>query len=135
MDALNFSGTYPLTRLAVDDASLAGAQTLYGYSTLKPTSLKESAYPAVALSLVVENPSSDAVEAGEPVFSVYAFIYTPEYTRAHTRTRTRTRTRTHIRHQSACSTFSLDPLPARPSRSLGRAGFGALQHRCSRRAR
>ena len=61
--AVPISGTYPLTRLAVEDQTLAGSQTLYGYSTLKPTSLQESAYPAVALSLVVENPSSEAVDA------------------------------------------------------------------------
>lgn len=62
-DALTFSGTYPLTRLAIEDASLPGAAAVYGYSTLKPTSLKDSAYPAIALSLDVHNPTAAPMNA------------------------------------------------------------------------
>lgn len=40
VDALTFSGTYPVTRLGVTDASLNGKLSLYAYSTLKPTDLK-----------------------------------------------------------------------------------------------
>eukprot|EP01046_Picozoa_sp_COSAG06_P028483 COSAG06_NODE_2570_length_6648_cov_1.782257_2_plen_142_part_00 len=40
VDALTFSGTYPVTRLNVTDASLGAKMSVYGYSTLKPTDLK-----------------------------------------------------------------------------------------------
>ena len=40
VDALTFSGTYPVTRLNVADASLGAKMSVYGYSTLKPTDLK-----------------------------------------------------------------------------------------------
>ena len=40
VDALTFSGTYPVTRLNVGDASLGAKMSVYGYSTLKPTDLK-----------------------------------------------------------------------------------------------
>jgi len=49
VDALTFSGTYPVTRLSVTDASLPANLDVYGYSTIKPTDLKASAYPAVVL--------------------------------------------------------------------------------------
>jgi non-lysosomal glucosylceramidase len=63
VDALTFSGSYPLTRLVVEDESLttgaaeaAGLETrVFGYSTLKPTNLAESAYPALVLTLEVAN--------------------------------------------------------------------------------
>jgi hypothetical protein len=71
VDALTFSGSYPLTRLLVEDDTLTnpveymstadnivggGVETrVYGYSTLKPTDMKESAYPALALTLEVKN--------------------------------------------------------------------------------
>lgn len=62
VDALDFSGTYPLTRLRVSDVALPGVD-IFGYSTLKPTSLKESAYPAVVLTMQVTNPTSTAQNA------------------------------------------------------------------------
>ena len=71
--SLTFSGTYPVTRLVVgadtptrQQAPAAGggggAVTVaaMAYSTLKPTSLKDSAYPAIALSLTVNNPTAEA---------------------------------------------------------------------------
>ena len=63
VDALTFSGTYPATRLAVTDASLPAKLSVFGYSTLKPTDLKASAFPAVVLTLTVENTGASAVPA------------------------------------------------------------------------
>lgn len=64
VDSLTFSGTYPVTRLAVGDEALAAAElSVYGYSTLKPTSLADSAYPAVVLTLDVHNPGTAALDA------------------------------------------------------------------------
>ena len=67
VDAMTFSGTYPATRLQVSDAALtpeSGAKvSVFAYSTLKPTDLKASAYPAVVLSLSVENTGAAATEA------------------------------------------------------------------------
>ena len=40
VDALTFSGTYPVTRLNVTDTSFDAKMSVYGYSTLKPTDLK-----------------------------------------------------------------------------------------------
>eukprot|EP01043_Picozoa_sp_COSAG02_P029296 COSAG02_NODE_1816_length_10778_cov_4.675812_8_plen_110_part_00 len=50
VDALTFSGTYPVTRLNVGDASLGAKMSVYGYSTLKPTDLKVQCSPALVLS-------------------------------------------------------------------------------------
>ena len=46
VDALTFSGTYPVTRLNVADATLGAKMSVYGYSTLKPTDLKVQCAPA-----------------------------------------------------------------------------------------
>ena len=50
VDALTFSGTYPVTRLNVADASLGAKMTVYGYSTLKPTDLKVQCTSALVVS-------------------------------------------------------------------------------------
>lgn len=75
VDALTFSGSYPLTRLLVEDRALTtpaetasaaggGVETrVFGYSTLKPTNLAESAYPALALTLEVKNAGTTATKA------------------------------------------------------------------------
>eukprot|EP01051_Picozoa_sp_SAG22_P001825 SAG22_NODE_75_length_22256_cov_45.062960_12_plen_700_part_00 len=89
VDALTFSGSYPLTRLTIEDEALrrggeaggaaaaaaaAGTGTaaagtggvelsVFGYSTLKPGSLAESAYPALALTLKVVNHGAAATTA------------------------------------------------------------------------
>eukprot|EP00038_Savillea_parva_P009621 m.184763 g.184763 ORF g.184763 m.184763 type:complete len:1027 (+) comp16225_c0_seq1:84-3164(+) len=60
-EALTFSGTYPLTRLAIHDTDLVAPTEVYGYSTLKPGSLAASAYPAFVLSLNVHNPTDSAL--------------------------------------------------------------------------
>ncbi len=56
--ALAFSGSYPLTRLAIDDQGLVPATAdaaLYGYSTLRPTQPEASAAPALVLTLRIAN--------------------------------------------------------------------------------
>jgi uncharacterized protein (DUF608 family) len=58
VDELSFSGSYPITRLGLSDAALPLILAVFGYSTLKPTALKESAFPAVAFTLTVENPAA-----------------------------------------------------------------------------
>eukprot|EP00656_Telonema_subtile_P019767 TRINITY_DN20977_c0_g1_i1.p1 TRINITY_DN20977_c0_g1~~TRINITY_DN20977_c0_g1_i1.p1 ORF type:complete len:1000 (+),score=124.94 TRINITY_DN20977_c0_g1_i1:180-3179(+) len=64
VEALEFSGSYPVTRLQVQDSAIdAYNSTVFAYSTLKPTSLKESAYPAIAFTLSVHNPTATAVNA------------------------------------------------------------------------
>ena len=63
VDALTFGGTYPVTRLAVTDTSLKSKLSVYGYSTLKPTDLAASAFPAVVLTLAVENTATTAQTA------------------------------------------------------------------------
>ena len=73
VSALTFSGSYPLTRLLVEDEALTTAApeadaggietTVFGYSTLKPTDMKASAFPALALTLVVKNSGSEATTA------------------------------------------------------------------------
>ena len=65
--------TDPLTRLVVEDEALTtaapeadagGIETrVFGYSTLKPTDMKASAYPALALTLQVKNTGSEATTA------------------------------------------------------------------------
>jgi uncharacterized protein (DUF608 family) len=65
VDALTFSGSYPATRLAVTDSTMPSSAKLsvYGYSTLKPTDLRASAFPGVALTLLVENTGAHPVSA------------------------------------------------------------------------
>ena len=56
--ALAFSGSYPLTRLAVEDAGLVPPTAdlaLFGYSTLWPTQPEASAAPALVLTLRIAN--------------------------------------------------------------------------------
>ena len=55
IDELSFSGSYPVTRLVVSDATLPLKVAVFANSTLKPTALKESAFPAVVFTLTVEN--------------------------------------------------------------------------------
>lgn len=59
VDALNFSGTYPLTRLQVLDSALGESVNMevFGYSKLQPGSLKNSSHPALVLTMKVHNPS------------------------------------------------------------------------------
>ena len=63
--ALNFSGTYPVTRLQVlDDELTQGAVVdVYAYSKLKPTDLNQSAHPAMVMSLRVSNPTDKPITA------------------------------------------------------------------------
>jgi hypothetical protein len=86
VSALTFSGSYPLTRLLVedealtsggggggedptataasDDDSTSGVEArVFGYSTLKPASLAESAYPALVLTLEVKNSGTEDTTA------------------------------------------------------------------------
>ena len=53
--ALNFSGSYPLTRLVPLDAGLPGQLALYAYSTFVPGDLAASAVPAIAFTLTATN--------------------------------------------------------------------------------
>jgi hypothetical protein len=69
--ALEFGGTYPVTRLGVRDPSLGGGGgglelAVFGYSTLKPTDLRQSAYPAVALTLRATNKGGAAEHVSCP---------------------------------------------------------------------
>ena len=68
--ALNFSGSYPLTRLVPIDADLAraagaaagaaaGSLALFAYSTYVPGDLAASALPAIAFTLSVTNGGAD----------------------------------------------------------------------------
>jgi uncharacterized protein (DUF608 family) len=78
VSALTFSGSYPLTRLLVEDEALTSGSgedptattasedsaggveaRVFGYSTLKPGSLAESAYPALVLTLEVKNSGTE----------------------------------------------------------------------------
>ena len=71
VDALTFSGTYPLTRLVANDSAFAATPTtLYAYSTLKPTDLAASAFPALVLTLHVVNPSPTAALNASFMFSL-----------------------------------------------------------------
>jgi hypothetical protein len=53
---LTYSGSYPLARLAVDDAALPVVTTAFAFSTLTPGDPAASAFPAAVLTLAVSNP-------------------------------------------------------------------------------
>lgn len=61
---LTFSGTYPVTKLEVPQGELLEGldMSLFAYSTLRPTDLAGSAYPAVVLTLVAENTGKEPVD-------------------------------------------------------------------------
>jgi hypothetical protein len=56
VDALTYSGSYPLSRWIVSDASLPLPVTVYAYSTLKPGDMVASGLPAVAFTGTHEDP-------------------------------------------------------------------------------
>lgn len=60
---LAYSGAYPLSRLAVNDAVLPINVTLYAYSKLVPGDPAASAAPAVAFSVTLTNPTAAALNA------------------------------------------------------------------------
>lgn len=65
VDALTYSGSYPVSRLAVTDAALAGAgvsATVFGYSTLVPGNMPASAAPAAVFTLAVSNTGAAAAD-------------------------------------------------------------------------
>ena len=75
--ALNFSGTYPVTRLSVLDLALTQGATVdvYAYSSLKPTDYNASAVPAAVMTMRVENPTDKPVAASF-LFSLPAGAWT-----------------------------------------------------------
>lgn len=54
---ITFSGTYPVTKLALSEEEFVADApvSLFAYSTLRPTDLEGSAYPAVVLTVAAEN--------------------------------------------------------------------------------
>jgi len=66
VDAMTYRGSYPLSRLEVEDAALADATggdaqlALSAYSRFAPADLNGSAAPAVSFTLTATNPSSAA---------------------------------------------------------------------------
>jgi hypothetical protein len=79
IDALTFSGTYPITRLVLNDSALlktsdekpssatassdAVQASVFGFSTLKPGDMNASAAPALVLTMQVHNPTAATVDA------------------------------------------------------------------------
>ena len=66
VDALVFSGAHPVTRLKVQDEALGMAKIraeLFAWSTFRSASMRDSARPAVAFSLVVHNDGAEPVDA------------------------------------------------------------------------
>jgi non-lysosomal glucosylceramidase len=55
-----YSGSYPLSRLAINDPSLPVTSSVYAYSTFVPGNMEASAYPAVTFTLTASNPSATA---------------------------------------------------------------------------
>jgi hypothetical protein len=57
VDSITYSGSYPVSRLAIKDATLPNgfSPSLYAYSTLKPGDMEASGLPAVAFSLALDN--------------------------------------------------------------------------------
>jgi non-lysosomal glucosylceramidase len=58
VDAITYSGAYPVGRLEIQDSVLDVAQvsaSLFGFSTYRPSDMEASARPAIAFSLVVAN--------------------------------------------------------------------------------
>lgn len=75
VDSLTFGGSYPVTKLRVNDAALAATGLdldLYAYSTLKPFSYESSGLPAVALTLVANNPHQSAAVPLDFMFTLPA---------------------------------------------------------------
>ena len=75
--ALNFSGTYPVTRLSVlDEALTQGAEVdAYAYSSLRPTDYNASAVPAAVMTMRVDNPTDKPINASF-LFSLPAGAWT-----------------------------------------------------------
>lgn len=58
VDAIQYQGAQPVSRLDVLDKSLPFTTSLFGYSTFKVADMDTSARPAVAFSLTVDAPST-----------------------------------------------------------------------------
>lgn len=67
VDALRFSGSYPVTRLHIEDSTLLSSQhgslSVYGYSILRPSAPPETwAHPALTLSMHVKNLGAQSMD-------------------------------------------------------------------------
>jgi non-lysosomal glucosylceramidase len=63
VDAITYSGSYPLSRLAIEDAGLAStglvaSPAVYAYSRFAPGDLNRSSAPAVSFTFTATNPSA-----------------------------------------------------------------------------
>lgn len=74
VDAISYSGSYPVTRLQISDSDLLVNATIYAYSALKPGNMVASAAPAVWFTLAVDNPTGAPINASlfvsQPLASV-----------------------------------------------------------------
>lgn len=60
---MGYSGSYPVSKLTISDKSFGDLQLdLFAISALKPRDSKSSSTPAVAFTLRIKNPSSDAAQ-------------------------------------------------------------------------
>jgi len=66
VDSITYSGSYPVSRLAIADAGLAAvgvSATVFAFSTLRPGDIPGSAFPAVVFSAVLSNTGTAASNA------------------------------------------------------------------------
>jgi non-lysosomal glucosylceramidase len=57
IDAIKYHGSYPVSKLELDDDTLIANMELYAYSILKPGDLNRSMTPAIIFSLNIHNPN------------------------------------------------------------------------------
>jgi non-lysosomal glucosylceramidase len=57
VDAISYSGSYPMSKLTIQDAEL-GEASVYAYSKIVPGNTAESSLPAISFTMTVTNPSS-----------------------------------------------------------------------------
>jgi len=70
---VTYSGSYPLSRLAVSDPEL-GEASLYAYSVLKPGDAAASAHPAVSFTLAATNPGAAPINVSLMLMLPFAAV-------------------------------------------------------------